>query len=475
MSNVSGTNQQVEDFPVDVFPQAVATYIRQAATALDADVGVIGPAVLAAMAGLIGATHKAYITDDWSEPAILFMGIVGLPSSGKSPGIDYALRHVNVIEDEAVALVERLKAERPDDDLHPPQFILRDITLEGMREAHKHNGRGLLIHADELAGLFGGLGEYKKSSAGDEGRILSMYSGGPLTINRKGEGVTRIKRAACSILGGFQPATLRDVLLSDKRKANGLASRVLLSWPEDRIPSITLKSVSPIANSAMLEVCRRLAGLQFDGLPGEEVPVVVRVVEAAQQDVVRWWETVKATMREMSPAERAFAGKFRGNVLRIALVLHCAKWAARTGVELTSYAIDRATMAEAIKLADWFLAEGVRIYRALERTAEDEVDELVLGYIEQNGRATIRELSKGVWALRGKLEQVEIACHRLVNAGRLERQDYRPESGGRMVSYYFFSPIAADSLENRAGMGMGSELSLSGYQPVGDVFGGGGK
>src|SRR6185436_18142728 len=74
--------------PIEVFGP-LASWLQQAAESKSAPLDYVAAALLSAAAGAIGATVRARaITGDWTEPAILWFGAVGAPSSNKSPAAD---------------------------------------------------------------------------------------------------------------------------------------------------------------------------------------------------------------------------------------------------------------------------------------------------------------------------------------------------------------------------------------------------
>jgi hypothetical protein len=435
MSNVRGNGGKVEDFPVDVFPPVVADYITQAADALEVDAEAVGGPLLVALSTAIGSTHRVQFSPDWTEVGIVWLGVIGLSGSGKSPAMKYGLRHLEAYQSGKLA-----EAEQGGPDVKPERVITRDATLEALRGLLLVNHRGVMFHADELGSWLGGMGEYKRASSGDAARWLTSWDGGAWFIDRKGDGAVIIRNPHVPVTGGIQPGLLQGALFDKTRRASGMLARMLLIWPRDTVLRITRRSVKPAADAGMAEVTRRLFGLNFEGEgTADRRPVDVGVNEDAQGMLVRWWDAVadRITAGDYSNDERAMLSKLKGYALRFALVLHLTRCAAGDGVGHSWQNIDAETMRRALRLADWFKATAIGIYRKLEKSEADEVDEAIMGYIRERGRATVRELNRSIAVLRGPAERVEVACKRLVNSDKLRTQEYYPDGGGRMVTYYF--------------------------------------
>ncbi|MBI3708708.1 MAG: DUF3987 domain-containing protein, partial [Proteobacteria bacterium] len=68
-----------------------AAWLGAAAEGAGAPVDYVAGPLLAAIAALIGTTRAASPGPGWVEPSVLWIGLVGDPSSGKSPGADPVL------------------------------------------------------------------------------------------------------------------------------------------------------------------------------------------------------------------------------------------------------------------------------------------------------------------------------------------------------------------------------------------------
>src|SRR5262249_38756190 len=86
------------DFPLQSLPPAWRTWVSETAHTVGAPVDYVAQALLASVAGLCGASVQARVSDSWSEPCILWLALVGGPSSGKTSALETLRRALAGIE-----------------------------------------------------------------------------------------------------------------------------------------------------------------------------------------------------------------------------------------------------------------------------------------------------------------------------------------------------------------------------------------
>jgi hypothetical protein len=96
--------EEVTPFPVDVLPEAIARFVREAAGSLACPPDFVALPVLGSLASAIGISHVIRIKRDWHEAARLYIACVGDPGSLKSPALDKAARPI--YEEQAKLRVE---------------------------------------------------------------------------------------------------------------------------------------------------------------------------------------------------------------------------------------------------------------------------------------------------------------------------------------------------------------------------------
>jgi len=316
---------------------------------------------LAACASLIGGKRRVrpYPTANWSEPCILWVGVVGDPSTRKSPALDTVTGPLRELErDHAdkhkVALrdfqerTERARAAKkawqqqmdkaikdglptppmPDDALEPDEPVRRrtmimDATPEAVGAILEGNPQGTLHFRDELAGW---LTSFDRYSPGGREFWLEAYGGRPFVIDRKSstKGPICIPFNGVSVCGGIQPAKLADALLCSPD--DGLVARFLWAWP-DKLAII--KRPREAADMAALETAyRRLEHLSWaQDENGRDAPITLPLSVDAANIFERWEQDNARSDEDASALFKSFVGKMNGAVLRLALVAELIAWA----------------------------------------------------------------------------------------------------------------------------------------------------
>ncbi len=323
-------------------------------------------AYLATSASLIGGKRRArpYSTSNWQEPCILWIGIVGDPSSRKSPALDTVIDPLRVIErdgaerhrrdlrdfQEADSKAKAVRADwegnlakaikegradtpaMPDSAMEPDEPIRRrtlvmDATPEAVGAILAGNPQGTMHFRDELAGW---LQSFERYSPGGREFWLEAYGGRSFVIDRKGaKGPLIISFNGVSVLGGIQPAKMADCLLSSPD--DGLLARIIWVWPDK------LKFSRPLrcADLGLLEIAyRRLESLDW-GCDDDGQPVAITLpLSTNAADLFEAWQIENAELDgDASGLLKSFVGKMDGALLRLALTAELAGWAMRGGSE----------------------------------------------------------------------------------------------------------------------------------------------
>src|SRR5689334_3574425 len=190
MSILRPERPRAPKLPLTAFGSAWAEWITTAAEAAACPPDYVAAPLLAAASALIGHARWAQATPGWVEPPHLWLGVVGEPGTGKSPGSDALMRDVlpeierRMLADFpdrlwawragaalSQAVKQRWRQELRQSDLHSaaavacsvlmtstpepqmPRLQQHDVTIEKVAELLARAApKGLLIVRDELAG-----------------------------------------------------------------------------------------------------------------------------------------------------------------------------------------------------------------------------------------------------------------------------------------------------------------------------------
>lgn len=440
-ASTEDSDGQFQPFPIDVLPQPVAQFVREASESVGCDPSFVAVPALAAMAGAIGNTHRIVLLEDsWSEPAILWTAIIGESGTRKSPAMEHAISVTWDRQKEAMAQhgAALKQAETKEEKAAVPaceRFIVEDTTIEALADRLSGAPRGLLMARDELDAFFGSFNQYRQGKGGDVAHYLTIHGGRPLLLDRRtGEKRTLfVPRAALSITGGIQPETLRRAL-DQKHFENGMAARFLFTMPPRTMREPwPPKPIGRAAKSSYAGIVGHLLDL-----PMGERPTMLPLSPAAE---VLWGTFVNDHAKEqysmVGDLGKAWS-KLEGCAARLALVLHLARVAAGEVGYMESSTIDADTMRGGILLCRWFANETKRVYAMMAESEAEQDRKRMVDLLERKGSVTVRE-----WAnARSKSsDEAEAELVGLVDAGLAQSYNTGggPKGGRPTVRYRMVS------------------------------------
>jgi hypothetical protein len=238
-----------------LLPPTLADFVLDEADRMPCSPDYIAAALMVCLGSVIGARCgiKPKRRDDWIVTPNLFGGIVGDPSSKKSPALGTVTRFLDRLEAKEAEKLEdakrifaaetaafeahqsavkasmkkaaggkgdRLKmaaAIADLQDLQAPEepkerrFKSNDSTVEKLGDLLVHNPQGMLVYRDELIGLLASW--EKEGKEGDKAFYLEGWNGtASFNIDRIGRGSLHIKNLCISVFGGIQPELLERYL-----------------------------------------------------------------------------------------------------------------------------------------------------------------------------------------------------------------------------------------------------------------------
>jgi hypothetical protein len=287
-------------FPLNVFPGQWREWVKDAAQWAGSSEDYIAQALLASVAGLCGQGVSARITEAWSEPVILWQALVGGPSSGKTPALEWLRRPLRTVEG-----VLAREGGAP--------VVVSDASLPALETAVAKRRQGVLLWRDEPTAWLAGLGRKTRRDESRRGPFLDTWGASGLPWGRG-------DKPAVSIVGSLDPERLDAAL---EGTGDGLAARFLYAWPGPA-PYRSLRTLKPIREDEAVSALQRIA--RAVGIP--EKPLVLSFEDRA---VTAFDVSLERLHPETLKAEGLMAGwlgKGRGTVARLAAVLALLDWTA---------------------------------------------------------------------------------------------------------------------------------------------------
>ena len=283
-------------FPLTVFPGPWREWVKDAAQWAGSSEDYISQALLASVAGLCGQGVSARITEAWSEPVILWQALVGGPSSGKTPALEWLRRPLGT--------VERVLAREGGGPV-----VVSDAALPALEKAVAKRRQGVLLWRDEPTAWLAGLGRKTRRDESRRGAFLDTWGAIGLPWGRG-------DKPAISIVGSLDPGAAGRGAGGNRRRPG----RAFLDvWPGPA-PYGSLRTLKPTREDEAVNALQRIAR----AVGTLEKPLVLafedQVVTVFDVSLERLYpETLRA-----EGVTAGWLGKGRGTVARLAAGLRCS-------------------------------------------------------------------------------------------------------------------------------------------------------
>jgi hypothetical protein len=361
-----------------LLPKALRDFVLDEADRMPCSPDYVAVAVMVALGAVIGArvALKPKRRDDWIVTPNLFGGVVGDPSSKKTPAINTALRYLDrleakeaerheartkvhaaemaafearqgaiqaVMKKAAIGKGDGLKMDVAVADLQgllPPEepaqrrFKTNDGTVAKIGDILARSPAGLLVFRDELVGLLASWD--REGNEGDRAFYLEGFNGtGSFNIDRIGRGSLFVKTLCLSVFGGIQPELLERYLagMVNSMDNDGRFQRFqMLVYPEPVVWQWRDRYPVKGAREGMRDLFDRLADFDpvLDGAtPADDFIKLpwFHFDEAAQEVFIEWATELHLTRiaGEQNPLMRQHLAKFEKLFCSLALILHLAE------------------------------------------------------------------------------------------------------------------------------------------------------
>ena len=411
-----------QPYPTHVLPEPLRGFVTSGAESIGCDASYLALPLLTAVGAAIGTTRRLVLKRDWTVCPILWCAIVGESGTSKTPAFQLVMRHLE--ERQHDLRIRHLEAEerheadvmryerdlaqwkRSKGDSDAPtkpmplveeRNIVSDTTVEALAPILAANPRGVLLARDELAGWIRSFDRYASKGGGDAPHWLSMYNGGSMLVDRKGQRKSiYVPTAAVAICGGIQPGILHRSL-GDEHRQNGLASRLLLTCPPRQTKRWTENEIDETIETAIERMLGRLYDLQPDSTEnGKPRPRLIGMTTEAKAVWIEQHDQHEAEQTDLCGDLAAAWSKLQEIRARLALILHYAQWQREQPDQ-----VDANTMRRAVALTDWHKYETRRVYDQLGESEESADQRRLVEWIgRRGGTVTVRDVQMGCRWLR---------------------------------------------------------------------------
>jgi len=354
-------------FPIDIFPSEIIEVLIECNNTLNYPLEYLGSSILSAAALAIGNTYHIEFKKGFVQKATIFMVLVGKPGDIKSHPLNFAFKPVRDKDD--IAHKEYIKAyseyensKKNNDSIADPKpifkkFELNDFTPESLIKIHSHNKRGVGINVDELAGWIKNFQRYNKSSEAE--MYLSIWTGNPISIDRKGDEPIRINDPFVNVIGTMQTKII-DELAKDNRSNNGFIERLLFAIVENPPPLLwNDKEIKQEDVSKYVCMIDRLFSLEYV----DYEPNIMHFSKDAKQHLINWQNNKRNDLQNNGlDNELSIQAKLEIYAIRFSLIIQLMFWAVgrknKGKVEL--FAVEKA-----IKLIEYYRLNALKIHQRI--------------------------------------------------------------------------------------------------------------
>ncbi len=402
-------------FPSEALPPVMRQYAEAIAASLQVPVDMPAAALLAVAALSVQGVFKIHPMQGWYEPLNLYVVIIAPPSEKKSPVLAEATRYIHSFEAEenerrapeirayqvksrilakqVAALTDRagkpakaksdavkaealydenaiLEKQRELDELEevrPLRLLADDVTPEALTSLLAANGGRMGVMSAE-GGLFGIMAGLYSGDKANIDMFLKAYTGDVIRVDRKGRASEYIPHPALSMLFMIQPQVLHEIMQNNEFKGRGLLARFLYCAPQSLVGHRVYRTpdIPDGARDAWNARLNTLLTLQADA---PEKPCVIHFSPEAEALDEQFFYQLEPRLVDDLEDVGDWAGKYRGQIMRIAGVLHCIENGEDAGVE----ALRASTLQAAIDIGQYFLSHSLAAFRRMGACEGQEV------------------------------------------------------------------------------------------------------
>lgn len=472
---------KVPPFPVHCLPAPMADYAKAVAEELQVSVDLAAVAILAIVA--IGVQNRFIINPKpgWIEQLNLYATTIALPSDRKTPVLksvsqpiyDY-MREENIrrapeieryriqkrmLEKAITGMIERngktgtknratteeiLAKQRELAELeavNPLRLLADDVTPEALVSLMADNGGCMAVISAE-GGIFEIVSGLYNSKVNVD-VFLKAYSGDPIMVDRKGRASENITHPRLTMMLSVQPVVISEIMKNRTLKGRGLLARFLYSYPNSKVGSRNYDS-RPVLD-VLREQYRRVI-YNLLSIPEGNIQAI-HLSEEAQEESRNFANALEPRLKGDLFEINDWAGKYHGQVMRIAGLLHCIIHQEAAAQEL----LQGGTMRAAQEIGEYFLEHAKAVFLTVSGAEIDDAKYILRRLNETKHVAVIskRELLRRCRKFKNN-DDLSPGLTILCDCGYLREIETEPHRGGKQSQYtkYEINPASYDKNDN---------------------------
>lgn len=230
------------------------------------------------------------------------------------------------------------------------RLIADDTTSEALVKLLKQNDERMSIISSE-GGIFQIMAGLYNSDKSNIDIYLKAYSGDPVSVDRKTGGSSSLQQPALTVLLFVQRSVVQEIMENKEFRGRGLLARFLYVFPKSLIGNRKyLVDDIPewISDNYEMGVRRLLE------IPVPNKPMTIRYDDGAFKLAEFFYYEIEKQLPDNLEEIKDWAGKFHGQTMRIAGILHCMEHFEKADQVL----LNENTMRNAVEMGRYFLAHA---------------------------------------------------------------------------------------------------------------------
>lgn len=466
-------------FPVGCLPPVLRDMANAVAENIQVAVDMPAVAVLAVAALCVQGKFIINPKPGWIEALSLYAVTVARPSDRKSPTLRACTKHIYdyvreenerrapLVDDynmkrtiltkrisgmmEAAAKptpkgkpaistddIVELKYQLADlerEKVTPLRLLADDVTPEALVSLMAENDGKMAVVSSE-GGIFDiAAGRYSERVNMDV--FLKAYSGDSIRIDRKGRAPEDVEFPALTMLLTVQPTVLETIMGNTEFAGRGFLARFLYSIPVSTVGHRRFDT-SPVPAQTQAAYERLLDALLT--IPDIGEARTIKLSPEAYEEARSFFDRLEARLLDDLSEVEEWAGKYQGNIMRIAGILHCClhgKDAAKKPVSLD-------TMKQAQTIGEYFLAHALGAFRVMGLSEPQEEKEAKYIWKRLQTVDTMEITKRDLFNLcKGRFEKVESmepGLSVLIARGYIREEDGQTGERGRPSKKLYINP-----------------------------------
>lgn len=327
-------------------------------------------------------------------------------------------------------------------EVSPLRLIADDTTSEALIKLLEQNDERMSIISSE-GGVFQIMAGLYNSDKSNIDIYLKAYSGDPVFVDRKTSKKYSLQHPALTVLLFVQRSIIQEIMENKQFRGRGLLARFLYVFPKSLIGNrkYLIDDIPEWISDNYEMAVRRLLEIAIPANPG-----TIKYDDGAFKLAESFFYEIEKQLPDNLEEIKDWAGKFHGQTMRIAGVLHCMEHFEKADQIL----LNENTMRNAIEMGRFFLAHAKAAFDIMGITETQQVKDAkyilkkIDSLISQNTQNTqninkrkLQQLCRGHFPIG---EDMKPGLNELVERNYIRIGAIQTEKAGRPSEVIYINP-----------------------------------